>query len=264
MSKPLALVTGASSGIGREVCKLFSEKGINLILTSRDKEKLELLKDNLLPKVSVTSLTADLSRPDDRENIKNLLHEQAPSIVINNAGFGLYGEALTYTTEEQASILEVNGRAVLELTLEAARAMIAKGIKGVVLNVSSAAAFQIYPSMAVYAATKAFVNQFSQALDYEVKPHGVRVLTLCPGMVATDFQKKAGGVLDENTVGLMSPSYIAEQIWSQIERAQPLRIVDWRYRVLTVISSLFPNRWSAKLKKQIIESRIKPRKLIKK
>ena len=117
----LALVTGATSGIGKEVCKLFAGKGINLILTGRNEEELKLLKESLSPLVSVQFISADLSTAEGRRHIVQAIHENCPDLVINNAGFGFIGEALTYQTNEQVEILEVNGKAVLELSLEAAR-----------------------------------------------------------------------------------------------------------------------------------------------
>lgn len=263
MAFRLALVTGATSGLGRELCGLFARKGIGLMISGRNNRELQHLKESLSPAVAVHAYPADLSTLEGRRILTGALHEHAPDLVINNAGFGLYGEALTYPTEEQAAILEVNGRAVLELSLEAARTMISHGQKGVVLNVSSAAAFQIFPSMAVYAASKAFVNHFSQALDFEVKPHGVRILAVCPGMIATDFQRRAGGEGDPLKTGVMLPSFVAGQIWRQIIRSKPLMIVDWRYRLLTLLSSLMPKSLTAAFEKRIIDSRIKPRTLIK-
>jgi short-subunit dehydrogenase len=148
------------------------------------------------------------------------------------------------------------------MTLEAARTLISANKKGVILNVSSGAAFQILPNMAVYAASKAFVSHFSQALDFEIKKEGVRVLTLCPGMVATDFQKRAGGKFDSQQAGVMTASYVAEQIWSQIEQLEPLRIIDWKYRFLTFLSFLLPKSWTAAFVGRNIAKRITPRTLI--
>lgn len=261
MNDRLALVTGATSGIGRAVCELFSQKGLNLIISGRNPQKLLHLQEVLSQKVSVQTVQADLSEKVGRETLIEILHAKIPEIVINNAGFGLYGEALSYSTTEQADILEVNGKAALELTLEAARALISDNKKGVILNVSSGAAFQILPDMAIYAASKAFVNHFSQALDFEVKNYGVRILTLCPGMVATDFQTRAGGSLDKQQFGVMTAPFVAEQIWKQIERLDPLFIIDWKYRLMTLFSSLLPKSWIAKLVKRTIEKRMSPRTL---
>ena len=125
-----------------------------------------------------------------------------------------------------------------------------------ILNVSSAAAFYVMPNMAVYAAAKAFVNQFSQSLDYEFKHVGVRVLTLCPGMVSTQFQGRAGGSIDQNQGGVMTASFVAEQIWNQIEGLNPLLVIDWKYRLLTRLSFFLPSSWFARAIEQLIAKRI--------
>lgn len=264
MIRPLALVTGATSGIGKATCKLLASKGYDLVISGRNQEELQYLKEILSQKVSVKALQADLSQSEGRQFLISVLHESIPDIVINNAGFGLYGEALTYPTNKQVDILEVNGRAVLELTLEAARALASVGKKGVILNVSSVAAFRIFPNSAIYAASKAFVNHFSQSLDYEVKRYGIRILTLCPGMVATDFQNRAGSnVNDQQRIGVMSPNFVAEQIWKQINRLDPLSIIDWKYRLLTFFSFFIPSNWIAATAARIIAKRISPRTLIK-
>lgn len=263
MAHRLALITGATSGIGRATCEYFARKGIDLLISGRDQEQLTLLQHDLSPQVSVEILQADLKLARDRQRLIDSIHERIPDIVINNAGFGLYGEALTYSTNEQVDILEVNGRAVLEITLETARTLMSVGKKGIILNVSSVAAFQICPTLAVYGASKAFVNQFSQAFDFEFKRHGIRVLTLCPGMVATNFQKRAGGKIDSRKVGVMSSSFVAEQIWTQIERLDPLTIIDWKYRLMTFLCSFIPKRLRAHAFESLIKKRIPLRTLIK-
>lgn len=263
MSYRLALVTGATSGLGKEVCTLLAQKGISLMISGRDTEALDHLKKSLCSHVTTQTIPADLNTPEGRKSLTDALHTNVPDVVINNAGFGFYGDVLSYPTDEQLAILDVNGRAVLELSIEAARNMISNGIQGVILNVSSAAAFQVFPSMAVYAAAKAFVTQFSQAFDFETRPHGVRVLTICPGMIDTDFQRRAGGKRNGWKRGVMSPAFVAEEIWRQMIQLKRLKIVDWKYHLLTCLSSLLPISLKAPFNKRSIESRIKPKTLIK-
>lgn len=244
---PYALITGATSGIGKELSTLFAKNGINLILSGRNESALEELKAALsLENITVIIVKADLLNQEDRKIILEFIHRYGPEYVINNAGFGLYGDCLTYTTKEQLDILEVNGKAVLELTLEAARTLFLKGKKGVIVNLSSAASFQIFPGFAVYTAAKAFVKQFSQTLDIETRPYGIRVLTVCPGMVETEFSARAGGKKDRMEKGMtMSVEYVANEIWEQIQSRQALKIIDWRYRILVFITSILPKRWLA-------------------
>ena len=253
----LALITGATSGIGKATAELFAQKGVNLILSGRNQLELKQLQVILSKKVNVQIIQADLAEKEERQFVLDAIHGQVPDLVINNAGFGLYGDALTYSTQEQLNMLDVNGRAVLEMTLKAGDALISSKKKGVILNISSAAAFQILPTMAVYAASKTFVNHFSQALDFEFKKNGIRVLTLCPGMVDTKFQIRAGGKMDKEQMGVMSASFVAEQIWKQIEELNPLLIIDWKYRLMTLISFLLPKSWIAAIVERNIGKRIK-------
>lgn len=258
----LALVTGASSGIGKALCYLLAEKGINLMVVARREEPLHQLKQEL-SEISVQIISADLSNKNDRQHLIKEIHRHAPELVINNAGFGLYGECLTYSTREQLNLLEVNGMAVLELSLEAARTLISKGKKGVIFNISSAAGFQIGPNMAVYSASKTFVNYFSQALDIEVKNKGIRVMAICPGMVETHFTERAGGPpQNASKIGVMTPEFVAHEIWKQIQAEDPIRIIDWKYRLLTFFSFILPTSWSADIIKNNIAKRINPRQFI--
>lgn len=264
MNQPsLALVTGATSGIGRAICHLLARKGINLLITGRDSKHLKQLQEELQFQVSVTSLVADLIIQSERDKLIALIRQEAPDLVINNAGFGLYGHCLTYTTDEQIEIVDLNANVVLELTLEAARTLVTKAKKGTIVNMSSAAAFQVLPGMSVYAASKAFVNQFSQAFNIEMEPYGIHVLSMCPGMVATHFQERAGAIKANEEIGIMTPKFVAEEVWRQIISKKPVKIIDWKYRVLTYVSKLIPTKWIALLVKKNILNRIAPRTLIK-
>jgi short-subunit dehydrogenase len=248
-------VTGASSGIGLALCHRLAREKINLMISGRDLDSLNRLADKLRPKVDVTVYQADLLYPLERKKIIEAIRERIPDLIVNNAGFGLYGEALSYKTEEQMNILEINANAVLELTLEGARTLISASKPGTILNVSSAAAFLIIPNFAVYSASKAFVSQFSQALDEETRSQGVRVLTTCPGRVETEFRKRAGGKKEsEAQAAIMTPEFAAEEIWRQIQKKNPIHIFDWKYRLGIFLSRLFPNRWMMPLMRKSIET----------
>lgn len=263
MEHHLALVTGATSGIGKALCRLLANHKVNLIISGRSEERLTQLQNELNSKVKIMSVKSDLASEEGRQKLIQILHEQSPDLIINNAGFGAYGEALTYPIHEQELILEVNGKAVLELTLEGARALISKGKKGVILNVSSAASFLPFPNLAVYAATKAFVNHFSRSLDYEFRPHNVRVLAACPGMVDTDFQKNAGADQPANKpLFVMTAEEVADSIWRQIQTQKPLKIINWKYRFLIALSKVWPKSWLTSGMSRDIQARIKPRKII--
>ncbi|MBI2809858.1 MAG: SDR family NAD(P)-dependent oxidoreductase, partial [Candidatus Melainabacteria bacterium] len=178
----LALVTGASSGLGKALAYALAEQGIPLILVARN---VSAIPKDL--KVPVEIFACDLSDPKERRRLSERVRTIRPDLIINNAGFGLYGPVLSHTLDANAEMIRVNIDALLELTYEGAQALVAAGEKGTIVNISSAAAFTSYPTFAVYAASKAFVNNFSEGLEAELRPKGVRVLTVCPGPIATDF-----------------------------------------------------------------------------
>lgn len=245
----LALVTGASSGIGEGLCRLLASKGIDLLMTGRDGDHLNRIAGELSSYVKVIVVQADLSKSEGCQKIIAAIHENIPDLIVNNAGCGLYGAALSHSTAAQLEILKINGQVLLELSLEAARTLISHDKKGVIMNIASSAAYHILPGMAVYGASKSFVNQFSQAFDCEVKPYGVRVLAACPGMVKTSFRERAGGGVEKKTFKFleMTVPLVVEEIWMQIQKRQESRIIDWKYRLLAFLDRYFiPKKWSMK------------------
>lgn len=242
----LALVTGASSGIGAALCRLLASQGIPLLVTGRDPVRLQELVDELQKIVNVTAFVADLKNEKDRQVAIAKIHAYSPDLVINNAGFGLYGESLSFETRAQVDLLNVNAAAVLELTLEAARAMLAANKKGVILNVSSAAGQLIFPNFAVYSASKAFVTNLSQSLDFELQPRGVRILVACPGVVKTSFRERASGMhMQSNSEMSMSAEFAANKIWQQILDGKRMQIFDWKTRLGIFLSQFLPKKWLA-------------------
>lgn len=242
----LAFVTGASSGIGEALAILLADKGIELIIHGRNIESLNRIQHILAAKTKVNLISADLANRADRMRVIEMIQHRKPDLLINNAGFGLYGPALSHEIEKEMEILEVNGNAVLELTLEAARAMMSARIKGVILNVSSCAGeLPISPGFAVYSASKSFVNHFSQSLDVELQPAGIRVLSAAPGFVNTNFNKRAGGKASSLNKLAMTADFAGEQIWQQIQNETPLHLFDWKTRFLLRCAKLFPKNWVA-------------------
>lgn len=250
----LALVTGASSGIGRALCHLLASKNIDLIITGRNLVELEKLAEELQHKVSVTTVVCDLSDRRKRFSLIEIIHQQHPDLIVNNAGFGLYGNVLNHATANQMEIVEVNANALLEITLEAAKSLVDARKKGTIINIASVAAFHVLPNSAVYAATKSFVVQLSRALDYELRDHEIRVLASCPGMVKTNFNERAGAINAQPYA--MTAAYAAKQIWWQIQKGKVYHIFDWKYRFVTFLSKLFPAEWSAKVASARIKERL--------
>ncbi len=235
----LALITGASSGLGRALSLALSKRGYDLILTARNEKELKITALNL--PLSTEIVPCDLANPEDRSKLVRIIQEKRPDLIVNNAGFGLYGPAHSHPVSTLEEMVEVNVQALMELSITGAQTLLSSGKKGTILNISSAAAFSPFPGMCVYAATKAFVNSFSQGLDAEVKRDGIRVLTVCPGQIDTGFRKRASRDFPQKKNGnTMSPKKAAELILKQLDKAQPLSIVDWRYRVLVNLCKFLP------------------------
>jgi uncharacterized protein len=253
-----ALITGASSGIGEALAHLLAEKKIPLILHGRNRERLDRLADALRPKVEIQILEADLAHKEGRKLVLDKIYQYAPELVINNAGFGLHGDAITWETERLLEIVEVNSKAVLEFSLEGARTLLSTKKHGVILNVSSSAGeVPAFAGMAVYSASKAFVNRFSEALDVEMQPHGIRVLAACPGMVQTRFRERASNyeqqaAYEGHVPKPMTSSFAAEQIWWQIEREKPLHVFDKRTKFLIWLAKALPKKLVAKVCRKMI------------
>lgn len=249
-----ALVTGASSGIGEAVARLLARKGIALIITGRNKDRLEQLAAELESQVEVEIIVADLSRPVERAIVGAKIREKVPDLLINNAGSGLYGDIISHSNEMEMEVVRLDVEAVVDLTIEAARSLAHAKRQGVILNVSSVAPYFIFPYFAVYSSSKAFINQFSQSTDWELKAQGIRVLAACPGFVVTRFRERAGGKTKTKEMRqAMTTEYAAEQIWWQIEKGRPIHIFSFQYRVLAFMATyIFPKSWVAKINSKIM------------
>jgi short-subunit dehydrogenase len=192
--QPVCLITGASTGIGAELARVFARHGHALALTARREPQLLALADEIeagghaRPQV----IAADLGEADGPARLAEALLAKGlePSIVVNNAGFGLVGEAADLDREKQLAIIDLNNRALTDLSLRWLGSITRH--KGGILNVASIAAFLPGPGMAVYHASKAYVLSFTEAMHEELKDDGVRVCALCPGPVDTGFNERAG------------------------------------------------------------------------
>ena len=192
--KPVTVVTGASVGIGAELARVFAKNGHEVALVARREKEMILLATELAVscKFKPHVITADLQRSDAPARIAHELLGRGlePAIVVNNAGFGLHGEAASIDRAEQLAMLDLNVRALTDMSLRWIDGIVKH--KGGILNVASVAGFMPGPGMAVYYASKAYVLSFTEALARELEPKGVRVTALCPGPVATEFQLRAG------------------------------------------------------------------------
>lgn len=189
-----ALITGASNGIGLELAKVHASKGGNLVLVARNKSKLDELKIELENqyKIKVYTIGKDLSLPTAAQEVYDETKQLNIQIdyLINNAGFGDYGMFVDLDWNKQAQMIQLNITTLTHFTHLYLQDMVRRG-EGKIMNVASTAAFQSGPTMAVYFATKAFVLNFSEAVDNEVRDKGVTVTTLCPGPTESGFQAAA-------------------------------------------------------------------------
>lgn len=194
MQNETVLVTGASSGIGRELARRFAADGARLVLAARRAAELEALAAELrnASDTKTLVLSADLAQPGAAAKLVDTLRERdwLPDIVINNAGFGDRGPVADLGLERQQQMMQLNMNALFDLTRLCLPVMLTRG-RGGFLNIASTAAFQPGPNMTVYYATKAFVLSFSEGLAEEVRDRGVTVTCLCPGPTQTGFAAEA-------------------------------------------------------------------------
>ncbi len=193
-SAGLALITGASSGIGREFARIHAAQGGDVILTARRADALAALADQLQTKHGITAhvIALDLAAQGGARALIDAVAALGvlPDIVINNAGFGGAGRHITRALADEMTMIQLNVLALVELTHHFAHAM-AGATGGRILNVGSTAGFLAGPNQAVYFASKNFVNAYSQALDVELRSAGVSVTLLAPGYVETEFAQTA-------------------------------------------------------------------------
>ncbi|RTL54018.1 MAG: SDR family oxidoreductase [Bradyrhizobiaceae bacterium] len=194
MTDRVTLITGASSGIGAELARIFAAAGHKVALVARRADRLTGLAASIEaaggPQPVV--IACDLQDPGAGVSIAGQLEAQNLEVdfLVNNAGFGLFGQAAALDREQQLAMVDLNVRALTDLSLRFSGSIVRH--KGGILNVASIAAFMPGPSMAVYYASKAFVLSFTEALRGELGPKGVKVTALCPGPVPTEFQDRAG------------------------------------------------------------------------
>jgi uncharacterized protein len=192
--KPIALITGASSGIGAELARVFAAHGHEVVLVARRATELAKVADAIVaaggsqPHV----LPVDLTQRGASDRIAQELAARGlePAVVVNNAGHGLFGEAARLERAAQLAIIELNVRVLTDLSLRFVESLARHG--GGILNVASLAGLVPGPDMAVYHASKAYALSLSEALHHELAPKGIKVTVVCPGPVKTEFQERSG------------------------------------------------------------------------
>jgi short-subunit dehydrogenase len=254
---PLAVVTGASSGIGLELAMLLAKDGYRLLLTARASERLTRAVEQVraVATAPVKSHADDLTDPQSVPRIFAELNGETPDVLINNAGFGTHAAFADTDPKSQLDLIAVNITALVYLTRLALPGMIARN-SGRILNVSSTASFQPGPYMSTYYASKAFVTSFSRALTYELRRTAVSVTALCPGPTATDFQFRAGvadsPLFKNNT---MTAAEVAERGYRAMLAGKPVVITGTKNRLLAAAVKFAPVAFATKVAGRLNDGR---------
>ncbi len=243
---PVSLITGASSGIGAELARVFASHGHELVLVARRQRELTDLADELASKGVKRPIVLALDLAE-RGAVARIVAElksrgREPAYLVNNAGFGLAGQTTALDRGQQLAIIDVNVRALTELTLTFVESIV--GYRGGILNVASIVSFMPGPGMAVYYASKAFVLSFSEALHSELSRRGVRVTALCPGPVATGFQSRAGiraGTGGETTILAISARRVAEIGYDALMRGKRVAVTGFGNRIVVFFMRHLPH-----------------------
>lgn len=233
-----ALVTGASSGIGAEYARQLAALGMHLVLVARRQEELEVLAAELHAKhacrcevipldLTVRGSGATLFAEVERRGIK-------VELLVNNAGFGVVGEVDEADIDRITQLIDLNVVASVDLTYRALAGMLARG-HGAIINLSSLSAFQPVAYMGAYAASKAFVLHFSEALSVEVRPRGVTILAVCPGVTKTPFFDIAGapGWLQKHSSH--TPEEVVKDSLKALRRRKQVLVIGWRNFMVTLL-----------------------------
>lgn len=246
-----ALITGASSGIGYELSKLFANDGYNLIFVARSFEKLKSLSEELVQNfnIKVEFIHKDLSLPGSAEEVFREVEDLniKVDILVNNAGAGITGLFHEIDYKKDIEIINLNITSLTILTKLFSRRMIERGF-GKILNVASTGAYQPGPYIAVYYATKAYVLSFSEGITNELKDYGISVTTLCPGATKTQFSKRAGKT-DLNIA--MDAKAVARAAYKGLKKNKRLVIPGGKNKFAVGISKLVPGSISAKAVRRI-------------
>ena len=254
-----ALVTGASSGLGVDFARELAARGCHLILVARRQDQLEAVRKEVVERhgVEVEVVPMDLSTPDAPQQLYDRIRAsgQTVDVLVNNAGFGLFGRFVEIPWERERNMLELDIVTLVGLTKLFVRDMASRDF-GFVLNVSSIGAFQPTPFYAAYSAAKTFVLYFSEALSYELRKTKVRVCALAPGITATEFLEVSGQNATAYQKSLMMTSAEVTRIGVEaMLRGRP-SVVPGLMNALTAWGTrLIPRRLSAAIAERLMEAR---------
>ncbi|WGS64727.1 SDR family NAD(P)-dependent oxidoreductase [Marinitoga aeolica] len=241
------LITGASSGIGLELAKIFAKNKHNLVLIARSYDKLQRIKDDLEKKynIKVIIIKKDLSNPNSPKELYNEIKQKNIfiNILVNNAGYATFGKFYDLDIEKELNMIQLNVVTLVHLTKLFLDDMI-KYNEGKILNVASTAAFQPGPLMANYYASKAYVLNFSEALNEELKDKNISVSALCPGATSTGFVKRANMEKSKLFQALkpMRPQKVAEIAYNGLMNKKQVIIPGFRNKFLAFSIRFTPRK----------------------
>lgn len=247
------LITGASSGIGLDMARYLAQQKHELILVSRNKEKLENIQESLPTKVTI--IVADLSNEQKVKELCVLTKKENIDILINNAGFGTFGDFTETDLNKELEMIDTNIKAVHILTKSILKDMEKKN-SGYILNVASSAAFQPGPLMATYYATKSYVYQLSEALYYEQKKKKskVHISVLCPGPVDTNFNHTAGVKFG---IKPLKSSYVAKYAIDNLLKKKMLIIPGFKMKCAKFFSRFVSDKFLLRITYRIQKKKTK-------
>jgi short-subunit dehydrogenase len=257
---PIALITGASTGLGREFARLCARDGYDVVLVARSLPQLEELAADIQRNTNRAArvIEKDLSIPDAAREIFDELTSAGLNIelLINNAGFGLVGRFWELDEIQQMQMVQLNVGALTHLTRLFLPGFVQRR-RGRILNIASTAAFQPGPLMSVYYATKAYVVSFSEAVHNEVRDYGVTVTALCPGPTKTEFDKRAGGTNTKLFKGrnVMDASAVAQIGLAALNAGKPLVIAGRMNSMMAFLTRFAPRQFTASMARRFQEAK---------
>jgi short-subunit dehydrogenase len=251
------LITGASTGIGAAFARKLAARGRNVLLVARSEDKLIALCNELgrLTSIRAQYIALDLQQPDAGAQLLEETQKRDLEIdmLINNAGFGSMGDFLKLDLERELEMIQLNIRAVIDLTHRFLGPMRERK-HGTIINVASTAAFQAVPYMATYAATKAFVLSFSEALSEENRAHGIHVMALCPGVTETNFFDAAK--MDRPPMRtIQTPEEVVDAALRGLAREKRVVVSGWTNWLMVEAERLVPRAMVTKLAAKALRSR---------
>ena len=253
---PYVLITGTTSGLGREFARIFAQNGYNIVAVARNEVLLQQQKQELERQfgVEMVYIVKDLSAENSAQEVYDEIKHKGINIdiLINNAGFGSFGRYVDVDWQRQKGLASVNMLAVMQLSYLFGKDMDRRG-EGKIVNIASIASFQAGPYMAMYYASKAFVRSFSEALHEEMKSSGVSVTAICPGPVATNFEKNAQMINSAmfTRLRVYTPEVVAARSYRAIMNNKAVYVVGWQNKLLVFLTRFCSLKFSRVLASKI-------------